>query len=155
MSKRRSRLEIYLSILSTVKDGVDKPTRIMYAANMSWKPTQRMLSHLVKQGLILEVPSTKGRQSRRLYKITDKGEKVLDYFDRSNELLVSSRAFPRRLTSKIFRSRASLSGFEYTSSYCRIESSPFVCEVQTAEPAQPIARARPSCFNARAVNESV
>ena len=94
MSKRRSRLEITLTILSAIMDGVDKPTRIMYAANMSWKPTQRMLSHLVEQGLILEVPSTKARQSRRLYKITDKGEKVLDYFDRSNELLSLVDLFP-------------------------------------------------------------
>jgi predicted transcriptional regulator len=75
-------------------DGVDKPTRIMYAANMSWNPTQRMLSHLVEQGLVLEVSSTKGRQSRRLYKITEKGEKVLDYFDRSNELLSLVELFP-------------------------------------------------------------
>ncbi len=87
MSKPRSRFEITLTILSAIRDGVDKPTRIMYAANMSWKPTQRMLSHLVEQGLILEVLNTKGRQSRRLYTITDKGEKVLDYFDRSKEFL--------------------------------------------------------------------
>ncbi len=87
MSKRRSRLEITLTILSAIMDGVDKPTRIMYAANMSWRPTQRMLSHLVEQDLILEVLNTKGRQSRRLYKITEKGEKVLEYFDRSNEFL--------------------------------------------------------------------
>ncbi len=68
-------------------DGVDKPTRIMYAANMSWKPTQRILSHLVEQGLILEVLNTKGRQSRRLYQITEKGEKVLDYFERANDIM--------------------------------------------------------------------
>ena len=87
MSKRRSRLEITLTILSAIMDGVDKPTRIMYAANMSWRPTQRILSHLVEQGLIMEVPNTKGKQSRRRYQITEKGEKVLDYFDRSNEFL--------------------------------------------------------------------
>jgi predicted transcriptional regulator len=75
-------------------DGVDKPTRIMYAANMSWRPTQRMLSHLVEQGLILEVLNTKGKQSRRRYHITEKGEKVLDYFDRSNELLSLVDLFP-------------------------------------------------------------
>ncbi len=87
MSKRRSKLEAILTILSAIMDGVDKPTRIMYAANMSWKQTQRILSHLVEQGLIVEVPSTKGRQSRRLYKITEKGEKVLDYFERANDIM--------------------------------------------------------------------
>ena len=87
MSKRRSKLEATLTILSAIMDGVDKPTRIMYAANMSWKPTQRILSHLVEQGLILEVLNTKGRQSRRLYQITEKGEKVLDYFERANDIM--------------------------------------------------------------------
>ena len=73
MSKRRSRLEITLTILSAILDGVDKPTRIMYAANMSWKPVQRILSHLVEQGLLLEVINTESRQSKRRYHITDKG----------------------------------------------------------------------------------
>ena len=31
MSVRRSKLDIMLSVLSTIKEGVDKPTRIMYA----------------------------------------------------------------------------------------------------------------------------
>ena len=87
MSKRRSKLETILTILSAIMDGVDKPTRIMYAANMSWKPTQRILSHLVEQGLILEVLNTKGRQSKRLYQITEKGESMLDYFERANDIM--------------------------------------------------------------------
>ena len=33
MSPRRSKLEMRLMILAAVKRGVDKPTRIMYAAN--------------------------------------------------------------------------------------------------------------------------
>ena len=87
MAKRRSRLEIILIILSAVRDGVDKPTRIMYAANMSWAPVKRMLTVLVAQGLILEVINTESRQSKRRYQITEKGERILDYFDGVNELL--------------------------------------------------------------------
>ena len=87
MSPRRSKLEIRLKILTTVRQGVDKPTRIMYAANMSWKPVQRILSHLVEQGLLLEVLNTESRQSKRRYQITEKGEQVLDYFEKAKDIL--------------------------------------------------------------------
>ncbi len=87
MSPRRSKLEIRLKILAVVKQGVDKPTRIMYAANMSWKPVQGILSHLVEQGLLLEVLNTESRQSKRRYQITEKGETVLDYFEKAKDIL--------------------------------------------------------------------
>jgi predicted transcriptional regulator len=87
MSPRRSKLEIPLKILASVKQGVDKPTRIMYAANMSWKPVQRILAHLVKQGLLLEVLNTESMQSKRRYLITEKGEQVLDYFEKANDIM--------------------------------------------------------------------
>ncbi|RLG93932.1 hypothetical protein DRO27_05490 [Candidatus Bathyarchaeota archaeon] len=87
MSPRRSKLEIRLKILASVKQGVDKPTRIMYAANMSWKPVQRTLSHLVEQGLLAEVIHTESKQSKRRYQITEKGEKILDYFEKAKDIL--------------------------------------------------------------------
>ena len=87
MSPRRSQLEIRLNILSAVRDGVDKPTRIMYAANMSWKPVQRILSHLVEQGLLEVRINTESRQSKRRYVLTDKGANVLDYFKKAKEIL--------------------------------------------------------------------
>ncbi len=87
MSKRRSRLQITLTILSTILDGVDKPTRIMYAANMSWKPVQRILSHLVEQGLLEKISNTESRQSRIRYQITEKGKRVLNYFENAEEIM--------------------------------------------------------------------
>ena len=87
MSPRRSKLEIRLKILAAVKQGVDKPTRIMYAANMSWKPVQRILSHLVEQGLLVEVVHSESKQSKRRYKITEKGEKILDYFEKAKDIM--------------------------------------------------------------------
>ena len=87
MSPRRSRLEIRLSILSAVRDGVDKPTRIMYAANLSWKPTQRVLGQLLEQRLISEESGDGSGRSRRRYVITDKGVAVLRYFDDARKLL--------------------------------------------------------------------
>jgi predicted transcriptional regulator len=59
----------------------------MYAANMSWKPVQRMLTHLVEQGLLLEVLNTDSRQSKRRYQITEKGEKILDYFEKAKDIM--------------------------------------------------------------------
>ncbi len=87
MSKRRSRLEITLTILSTIRDGVEKPTRIMYATNMSWKPVKRTLSHLVEQGLLVQVFNTESRQSRIRYQKTEKGKKVLDYFENADAIM--------------------------------------------------------------------
>ncbi len=87
MSPRRSKLEIRLKILAAVKQGVDKPTRIMYAANMSWKPVQLMLTHLVEQGLLLEEVNTGSKQSKRHYQITEKGEKILDYFEKAKDIM--------------------------------------------------------------------
>jgi len=84
MSRRRSRLEIILIILAAIRKGVDKPTRIMYAANMSWRPSQRMLSRMMEQGLV-EVRISP--RSRRRYVITEKGINMIDYFEKANEIL--------------------------------------------------------------------
>ena len=85
MSRRRSRLEIMLDILSAIRDGKEKPTKIMYAANLSWKPTQKVLSNLMEQGLV-EMRMASGR-ARKRYTITEKGVNVLDYFEKANEVL--------------------------------------------------------------------
>jgi predicted transcriptional regulator len=59
----------------------------MYAANMSWKPVQRILSHLVEQGLLEVRMNTESRQSKKRYVLTDKGANVLDYFEKAKEIL--------------------------------------------------------------------
>jgi predicted transcriptional regulator len=87
MSPRRSKLEITLNILSVIADGVSKPTRIMYAANMSWKPVQEVLSRLVDEGLIEMMTSSGKGHSRRKYMITEKGSRVLEYFNDAKELM--------------------------------------------------------------------
>ena len=87
MSPRRSKLELQLIILSAIEDGVDKPTRIMYAANMSWKPVQKILSRLVEQGLIVVMTNSKREQSKRRYMITEKGSKILTFFNDAKDLL--------------------------------------------------------------------
>ncbi len=86
-SRRRSRLDIILSILSAVRDGVDKPTRIMYSTNLSWRPTQNALRFLVQQGLIMEVREGRERRSKVRYRLTEKGVEVVNYFERAKELI--------------------------------------------------------------------
>lgn len=88
MSRRRSRLEIILNLLSTIRDGTDKPTRIMYAINLSWSPTKKMLSDLMDQELI-EMNTASGNSKKR-YTITQKGIRVLDYFEKAKEILPTS-----------------------------------------------------------------
>ena len=76
-----------LSVLSTVKEGVDKPTRIMYATNVSWNSLQEVLSGLVRQELLREIEVPRNKRSRRRYEVTEKGVNVLAYFEGAGEIL--------------------------------------------------------------------
>jgi predicted transcriptional regulator len=80
VSERRSKLEIMLKVLEAVREGVEKPTRIMYAVNMSWNPTQEVLVRLVEEGLIRVTEELGGRRSKKRYEITEKGANVIRYF---------------------------------------------------------------------------
>ena len=89
MSARRSRFEIYIDILSEIKNGVNIPTRIMYSANLSWRPLCTMLDSLVSQELIEDCSNEEGgdKRTKVYYKITEKGDNVLRYFNRAKDLL--------------------------------------------------------------------
>jgi len=85
METRRSKLEIYLEVLKIIKGGTDKPTRIMYQANISWQPLMKILTSMVSQDLVEEIDMTSGGRRRdkrtsRIYVITMKGEQVIRYF---------------------------------------------------------------------------
>jgi predicted transcriptional regulator len=83
VSSKRSRIEIYLEVLQTIKKGINKPTRIMYSTNLSWKPLMQVLDAMMKQDLI-----TLERQKRHVsYKITEKGMNVLNYFHEAMQLI--------------------------------------------------------------------
>lgn len=87
LSSRRSKLEILLSVLSAIRDGEDKPTRIMYAANMSWNPTQEVLAELVKDGLVQTREESGEKKTKRRYDITEKGLNVVNYFEGAKALI--------------------------------------------------------------------
>lgn len=89
MNRRRSKLEIYLDVLEVIRNGTSQPTRIMYGANLSWKPLKKVLGSLVSQGLIMEIESKdRDKRTKRSYRITKKGDSVLRYFSRVKELVV-------------------------------------------------------------------
>ena len=87
MSTRRSKLDIQLEVLKTVREGVDKPTRIMYAANMSWAPVRKILDRLVDRELLSVITDNGGNRSKRRYEITEKGVSVINYFEGAKELV--------------------------------------------------------------------
>jgi len=76
MSYKRSRLEVYLDVLHAINDGLDKPTRIMYGTNLSWKTLQEILVSMVDQELI----SVNSKKRSKRYSILPKGIRALQYF---------------------------------------------------------------------------
>lgn len=89
MKRRRSKLEVYLDVLWTIKNGTQKPTRIMYESNLSWKPLQKTLSSLMSQELIqgFEPTNLRDKRTTTCYELTQKGENVINYFKRAEDLL--------------------------------------------------------------------
>ncbi|MDV3243920.1 MAG: hypothetical protein LYZ66_01945 [Nitrososphaerales archaeon] len=70
---RRSQLEIRMDMLKAVKEGAEKPTQIMYKANLSWVALQTHLKSLLEKGLLHWV--TEG--TRKRYELTIKGSNVM------------------------------------------------------------------------------
>jgi len=90
MTGRRAKTELYLAVLSAIKEGEPRPTRIMYATNLSWKPLCQILNTLEERGLVrLVEPEVRDGRSKNLYAITDKGESVISYFQKTRDLLKS------------------------------------------------------------------
>jgi predicted transcriptional regulator len=77
-SMRRSQLEIRMDILACVKAGAEKPTQIMYKANLSWTALQTHLDAL--EGAELLTPVEYG--SRKKYELTDKALTLLLAYDK-------------------------------------------------------------------------
>jgi predicted transcriptional regulator len=83
MTRKRSRFEIYIDVLRTIRGGEKVPTRVMYRTNLSWVPLKKILESLNSQNLIEKRESSRRKQ----YIITEKGRKVLKYFDETLKLI--------------------------------------------------------------------
>ena len=84
MTRKRTRLELFIDVLTQLSSGVAKPTNIMYKCNLSWRPLQEILDSMVQQGLI----ETYENKKRRTYGITSKGVETLRYIEKARELVV-------------------------------------------------------------------
>lgn len=87
MTRKRSRIEIYVEVLRALKSGVNKPTNVMYKCNLAWTPFKRILETLVNIGLI----ETVERGNRRTFVITEKGQEFLKQFKSAETVLIDLR----------------------------------------------------------------
>ncbi|MCS4540430.1 MAG: hypothetical protein HYU03_07065 [Thaumarchaeota archaeon] len=75
-SGRRSRLEMTCDILRVISQGVEKPTRIMQLANLTWKDLLMYLEALLRTQLVAR--DTQG--NRAMYRLTEKGSTILSLY---------------------------------------------------------------------------
>ncbi len=65
-----------MDILDVLKEGGERPTQIMYRANLSYETLQTKLKTLAESGLLKWVEGT----NRKKYEVTDKGRSVLSAY---------------------------------------------------------------------------
>jgi predicted transcriptional regulator len=87
LSARRSKFQLSIEVLECIKSGEEKPTRIMYNCNLSWKSLKDILENLTTQDLLDETIIQGKKRSKRHYEITAKGENVLKYYRMVNGLI--------------------------------------------------------------------
>jgi len=80
---RRSSMEVMCEILEVIASGVERPTHIIYHANISWKVLNGLLKNLLKNDLLTKENDGK----RAVYKMTDKGYTVLHLYKDLRERL--------------------------------------------------------------------
>ena len=69
-------METFCDILRAIGAGAEKPTHIMYKANLSWTVMQGYIKSLEMQGLVI----TTVDQGKRLYHLSEKGFQLLSQF---------------------------------------------------------------------------
>jgi len=75
--KKRCNLLSMLDTLTAIGEGIEKPTRISYKANLSWDLLESSLQKLEKKSLIDNVRSKTGE---RRYYPTEKGKEAVQEF---------------------------------------------------------------------------
>jgi predicted transcriptional regulator len=69
-------METYCDIVKAIGAGAEKPTHIMYRANLSWTVMQSYIKDLEVQGLIYSEDS----EGKRIYKLTERGFTLLKQY---------------------------------------------------------------------------
>ena len=80
---RRSELEIKMDVLQVVSQGIDRPTQIMYKANLSWIALQENLKALVAKAFLRE----ENLGTRKRYELTQSGYEILRTFQKVLETM--------------------------------------------------------------------
>ena len=78
MTTRRSKFQISIEVLEAVSKGEYRPTRLMYACNLSWKSINNVLGLLETKGYIEDLSRN---EKRKQVSITGKGTEILGYYD--------------------------------------------------------------------------
>jgi predicted transcriptional regulator len=73
---RRSRIETFFDVLCTIGSGIEKPTHIMYKANLSWTIMQIYTDSLIRKGLVLFEES----EGKKRYRLTEKGRQIMQQY---------------------------------------------------------------------------
>jgi len=78
MAKKRERLEVIKDILNAVREKKNiKPTRLLYASNLSPQMFKEYINELISKGFIkLEV----GEKEKKTFSITKKGNDFLEEY---------------------------------------------------------------------------
>ncbi len=69
-------METLCDIVKAIGAGAEKPTHIMYKANLSWTVMQGYIKDLETQGVVFSQDS----DGKRLYKLTEKGYILLKQY---------------------------------------------------------------------------
>lgn len=69
-------METYCDILRAIGAGAEKPTHIMYKANLSWTVMQSYIKALETRGLLTTIET----EGKRLYHLSEKGFQLLSQF---------------------------------------------------------------------------
>ncbi len=80
-------MEILIDILRAVANGNEKPTHIMYKANLSWTRLKDQLDFLLKQDMLIEEEHEAGT----VYRMTPKGKETIEYFKKIESHLTTKR----------------------------------------------------------------
>ncbi len=73
---RRSRLELYIDVLRAIYNGRHAPSRVVYAANLSYDRVMNCIDFLLDQGLVNRIDGIK----KKRYTVTERGKNVVKYF---------------------------------------------------------------------------
>lgn len=91
--KHRSKLGLYIDVLTSISEGNNKLSEIMNDTNLSYLSLKNSLKSLERQRFV-SVTNTISKKSGKnkpikYYEVTLKGTKILDYFRNVNDVIVT------------------------------------------------------------------